>query len=250
MRKSGNSGKSEQQKLNFKGQKPQTKPANKKQRADSNNSTNASMDELSNINTQLENLTEGLSELREDISQSTLKREEIEDLINKTVSTIMGKIEITMAKTIETEVTKQTQTLNEKLTGLEFENQQLKQMISDLENNNIQAISELQIQINKNFETSREALKMANYNEQYSRKNNVKIMNIRETSEESENMLIQTVSNILKTTAGVELKLEDIIAIHRIPSKKGTTRPIFLKLKNNNAKSTIMKKLTPMKAKG
>ena len=249
MSNSGNSGKSEQQKLNFKGQKPQTKPANKKQRADSSNSTNASMDELSNINTQLENLTEGLSELREDI-KSTLKREEIEDLINKTVSTIMGKIEITMAKTIETEVTKQTLTLNEKLTGLEFENQQLKQKISDLENNNIQAISELQIQINKNFETSREALKMANYNEQYSRKNNVKIMNIRETSEESENMLIQTVSNILKTTAGVELKPEDIIAIHRIPSKKGTTRPIILKLKNNNAKSTIMKKRTPMKAKG
>ena len=105
-------GKSEQQKLNFKGQKPQTKPANKKQRADSSNSTNTSMDELYNINTQLEAMTEGLSELREDI-KSMLKREEIEDLIKKTVSSIMSKIEVTMAKTIETEVSKQTQTLNQ-----------------------------------------------------------------------------------------------------------------------------------------
>ncbi|KAH3710035.1 hypothetical protein DPMN_069501 [Dreissena polymorpha] len=122
------SGKSEQPKLNFKGQKPLTKQANKKQRADSSNSTNISMDELYNINTQLEAMTEGLSELREDI-KSMLKREEIEDLIKKTVSSIMSKIEVTMTKTIETEVTKQTQTLNEKLTGVFFENQQLKQKL-------------------------------------------------------------------------------------------------------------------------
>ncbi|KAH3881522.1 hypothetical protein DPMN_005448 [Dreissena polymorpha] len=63
---SGN-GKCEQPKLTFKGQKPQTKPANKKQRADSSNSTNTSMDKLYNINTQLEAMTDGLSELREEI---------------------------------------------------------------------------------------------------------------------------------------------------------------------------------------
>ncbi|KAH3868269.1 hypothetical protein DPMN_006984 [Dreissena polymorpha] len=242
-------GKFEQTKLNFKGKKPETKPANKKQRADSSNSTNTSMDDLSNINTLLENMTEGLAELREDF-KSMLKREEIEDLIKKTVSTIMNKIEVTMIKTIETEVTNRTNTLNEKLTGLEFENEQLKQKVSDLEKNITKSITEQQIQIEKHYETSREALKLANYNEQYSRKNNVKIMNIKETSDESETKLIQTVSNILKTTADVDLKHEDIMAIHRIPSKMGTTRPILIKLKNNNAKSAIMKKRTPMKSKG
>jgi len=88
------------------------------------------------------------------------------------------------------------------------------------------------------------------YNEQYSLKNNLKIMNITETSDETENNLIQTVTNILKTSADVDLKPDDIIAIHRIPSKQGTTRPIIMKLKNNNAKSTIMRKRTPMKTKG
>ena len=63
---SGN-GKTDQPKLNFKGQKPQTKPAYKKQRADSNYSTNTSLDELVNIDTQLEAMTEGLGELREDL---------------------------------------------------------------------------------------------------------------------------------------------------------------------------------------
>ncbi|KAH3782622.1 hypothetical protein DPMN_160541 [Dreissena polymorpha] len=150
-------GKLEQTKLNFKGKKPETKPANKKQRADSSNSTNTSMDDLSNINTLLENMTEGLAELREDF-KSMLKREEKEDLIKNTVSTIMNKIEITMIKTIETEVTNRTKILNEKLTGLEFENEQLKQKMYDLEKENTKSITEQQIQIEKYYETSREAL--------------------------------------------------------------------------------------------
>ncbi|KAH3788060.1 hypothetical protein DPMN_166190 [Dreissena polymorpha] len=75
-------------------------------------------------------------------------------------------------------------------------------------------------------------------------------MKIEEQSHESEASHIQTVSNIMKTTADVDLKPEDIIAIHRLPSKKGTIRPIIIKMRNNNAKSAIMKKRTPMKTKG
>ncbi|KAH3720435.1 hypothetical protein DPMN_063334 [Dreissena polymorpha] len=128
-------GKLEQTKLNCKGKKPETKPANKKQRADSSNSINTSMDDLSNINTLLENMTEGYGELREDF-KGMLKREEIEHLIKNTVSTIMNTIKITMIKTIETKVTNRNKILNEKLTGLEFENEQLKQKMSDLEKKN------------------------------------------------------------------------------------------------------------------
>ncbi|KAH3788095.1 hypothetical protein DPMN_166225 [Dreissena polymorpha] len=193
-------------------------------------------------------MTEGLRELRKDL-KSMLKREEIEDLIQKTISAIMSKREETVSKKIETEVAKRTQTLHEKLTGLEFENEQLKQTICDLKNNNTKAINELEILIEKNYKTSREALKLANNNEQYSRKNNVKMINIEKTSHESEASLIQKVSNIMKTTADVDLKPDDIIAIHRLPSKKGTIRPIIIKLRNNNAKSAIIKKRNP-KIKG
>ncbi|KAH3724250.1 hypothetical protein DPMN_050065 [Dreissena polymorpha] len=75
-------------------------------------------------------------------------------------------------------------------------------------------------------------------------------MNLREASDESESSLIDTDSTILKTTADVELKPEDIIAIHRIPFKKGTTRLIIIKLRHNNAKSAIMHKRTSLKTKG
>ncbi|KAH3893502.1 hypothetical protein DPMN_017649 [Dreissena polymorpha] len=75
-------------------------------------------------------------------------------------------------------------------------------------------------------------------------------MNITESPNESETNITQTVSNILRTTADVELKPEDIFAIHRIPTKKGAIRPIIIKQRNNNAKSSIMEKQTPMKTKG
>ncbi|KAH3828884.1 hypothetical protein DPMN_130868 [Dreissena polymorpha] len=238
--------KPDQPQLNFKGQKPPTKPATKKQRSDSNNT---SMEELTNIHSQLEVMTDSISYLREDL-KSMIKKDEIEELIKNTVTTIMGKIEETMIKRIETEVKNISNSLKEQIASLEFENEQLKQKVDDLKSSSTKAISELQTQIEKNYDTSRDALKLANYNEQYSRKNNVKIMNIKETSQESETNLIQTVSNILKTAADVELKPEDILAIHRIPTKKGSIRPILLKLKNNNAKSSIMRKRTPMKNKG
>ncbi|KAH3727950.1 hypothetical protein DPMN_053896 [Dreissena polymorpha] len=207
------------------------------------------MEELKNIHTQLEAMTNGISELREDL-KSMLKREELEELIKNTVSTIMKKIEESMLNQIEKEVKNRTNTFKEQIASLEFENGQLKQTIIELNSSTTKSITELETQVGKLYDTSREALKLANYNEQYSRKNNVKILNITKSSNETETSLTQTVSNILRTTADVELKPEDIIAIHRIPTKKGAIRPVIVKLRNNNAKSSIMKKRTPIKTKG
>ncbi|KAH3696827.1 hypothetical protein DPMN_084305 [Dreissena polymorpha] len=178
------------------------------------------MEELTNIHTQLEARTKGIGELREDL-KSVLKREEIEELIKNTVSTIMKKIKESMLKQFEHEVKNRTNTFKEQIAGLEFENGQLKQTIVELKSSTTKSITELETQVGRLNDTIREALKLANYNEQYSRKNNVKILNITESSNETETSLTQTVSNIIKTTADVELKPEDIIAIHRIPTKKG-----------------------------
>ena len=96
---------------------------------------------------------------------------------------------------------------------------------------------------------SEEAITKANYNEQYSRKNNVKILDIKELPSENEESLTRTVTDTLNTQ-GIILKPEDIIAIHRIPTKKGNVRPILLKLKNNTAKANIMRKRKEMKTAG
>ncbi|KAH3773894.1 hypothetical protein DPMN_175265 [Dreissena polymorpha] len=61
-----------QTKLNFTGTKPQAKRAIKKSRPYSETS-NSSMDELHAIQTQLQNMTEGITSLREEL-KSMLKK--------------------------------------------------------------------------------------------------------------------------------------------------------------------------------
>ncbi|KAH3731242.1 hypothetical protein DPMN_057250 [Dreissena polymorpha] len=90
----------------------------------------------------------------------------------------------------------------------------------------------------------------AKYNEQYSRKNNIKILDKQENREETEDSITKSVTSILKNHAGLDLLLTDIVAIYRIPTKRGHTRPVFVKLRNNSAKSSIMRKRAPMKNGG
>ena len=45
---------------------------------------------------------------------------------------------------------------------------------------------------------------------------------------------------MLKTKAKVDLKEDEIVAVHRIPGKKDDPRPILLKVKNNSIKTRIM----------
>ena len=102
----------------------------------------------------------------------------------------------------------------------------------------------------KNYETekiAKQGLQTANQNEQYSRKNNVKILNIEEEGHEDETTLINTVGDLLQTQ-GVTIRPESIIAIHRIPSKSGTIKPVLVKFRNNNDKTKVMKIRAAMKA--
>lgn len=46
----------------------------------------------------------------------------------------------------------------------------------------------------------------------------------------------------MKKNAGVALKDEEIIAAHRIPGENGKSRPIWVKIINNDVKSRVMKK--------
>ncbi|KAH3782602.1 hypothetical protein DPMN_160520 [Dreissena polymorpha] len=52
---------------------------------------------------------------------------------------------------------------------------------------------------------------------------------------------ITKVANLFKKQ-GVILEQQDIMAIHRIPVGKGSTKPVLIKLMNNSAKSNLMKK--------
>ncbi|WAR11920.1 hypothetical protein MAR_026100 [Mya arenaria] len=84
-----------------------------------------------------------------------------------------------------------------------------------------------------NENRTKDALKMSNYNEQYSRKTNIKIVDVSEEREETEARLTEKVDVILKAL-GVELGKSEILAIHRIPTSGYGPRPVLIKAIHNS----------------
>ena len=83
-----------------------------------------------------------------------------------------------------------------------------------------------------------EAISMANYNEHYSRKFNIKVTNFKG----SDNNLKENFVKMVKEDLKLQIDQRDVIAIHRINSNKGGTRPVIVKMINSDAKTQIMKR--------
>ncbi|VDI17051.1 Hypothetical predicted protein [Mytilus galloprovincialis] len=92
--------------------------------------------------------------------------------------------------------------------------------------------------IQSDLESSVDALKSANYNEQYSRKHNIRIVNYPEKNNEH---LHAEFINLVKKDLKINLEPTDLIAIHRIPGKEGAIRPIIAKVRNTDTKIKIMR---------
>jgi hypothetical protein len=65
----------------------------------------------------------------------------------------------------------------------------------------------------------KEAIRMCNYNEQYSRKFNIKIMNY--LKKEGEDLRSDFINKIAKEKLKVTIQPDEIQAIHRIRGKEG-----------------------------
>ena len=74
-------------------------------------------------------------------------------------------------------------------------------------------------------------------------------MGVEVIEDETELKLTETILDIIREKTKVEIKLSEIIAIHRIPSKHNP-QPVLLKLKNNSVKTRLMKHRKIMKQSG
>ena len=91
------------------------------------------------------------------------------------------------------------------------------------------------------------AFQKSNYNEQYSRKNNIKIHGVKEEKGE---VTIDVARHTMSTIGKVTVDEDDIVAVHRIPTKKGQIKPILLKVKNAEVKTKIMQQRQTFKKNG
>jgi hypothetical protein len=97
----------------------------------------------------------------------------------------------------------------------------------------------IQKQVADNEIISKEALQMANYNQQYSRKFIIKIMNYPEKKDEKIRDIF--VKDIVKDKLNVKVDPPEIQAIYRIRGKIGEARPVIVKLVNSEVKYRIIR---------
>ena len=94
------------------------------------------------------------------------------------------------------------------------------------------------------LQSANDALKLANQNQQYSQKNNIKILNWKEEKNESSETLLDEFISVM-VDAEVELDKADILAIHRVPGRKvgrGIPKPVVVKFLGTDVRLTVIEK--------
>ena len=170
---------------------------------------------------------------------------DMKTFIKTTIDEIMIEINENMEVTIDIKIKEKTETIKKEI-------EQLNKDIESIRSENIKLKNDLSEAKKNNEETAKiakQGLQKANQNEQYSRKNNVKILNIEEQTDEDEGKLMNTVGELLHRQS-VHITPGQIVAIHRIPDKSGTHKPVLIKFRNNSDKTRVMKTRAGMKAMG
>lgn len=225
--------------------------------------SNDSIIDVNDLQKQLDTMTEDIKSLREDIKQ-IIKKNEIKTIIKETVSQVMSEMEEKLEKRMNTMerilqekvdksidkiVDERTKEIQNKIDFLEFNDTQMKEEVDSLRKKYEKSLENLEEKVRKHELISMEANKRSNRNEQYSRKNNVKVMNVTEGDKETEAELTKKLQDIM-LEHDVKLEENQIVAIHRIPTKRGQTKPVLIKLRNNCDKTMMMRKRKELKQKG
>ncbi|CAG2234576.1 unnamed protein product [Mytilus edulis] len=205
--------------------------------------TDVSMDSSVDMTIELSNLHHDLDGIKESL-EGVVKRTDLDKALNNIVrkddletivTSIVTKLVDSMKKEIEGNLKDKTNKQTKAVEELSKENECLRELIASQR----KMIHELQINVKDNGIISKQALQMSNYNQQYSRKFNIKVMNFPENNDENLREIFK--SKIVKDTLKVNIRPDEIQAIHRIPGKQGQHRPVIVKLLNSEVKYRIMR---------
>lgn len=200
-----------------------------------------SMEELSFIQMQLDTVTTELKETKESL-KNLMTKSDIADFITKTVDSVLKGINDNIKKEVEEQVEvkvkEKVTELNNRLDYCVFENVEIKERLDKVEK-----------KLKKQKQKTKAAFEQSNHNEQFSRKNNVKIMGVEVLPDETDTNLTAEIIAIVKQKTNIDIEPSDIVALHRIPSKH-TPKPVLVKFKNNSIKTRLMRNRRIMKQQG
>jgi predicted RNase H-like nuclease (RuvC/YqgF family) len=210
-------------------------------------------DTLAEVNKQLSQISKDLAELKCEIKK-TVKEEKLETLVTDIVKKILQQNINERDESLKAEFEKKTQELErefqqktdkmcDNIQKLESRAETLTEKLAE----NNKEIRELKQKLENTEKVSREALRLSNKNEQYSRKFNFKITGLKEQKLENTDKLTK---DFIKDKTGVHLDDHEVVAIHRIPGAPGKPRPILVKVVSLQMKTKIMRKRSVIKNLG
>lgn len=190
-----------------------------------------------------------ISELKTEILElkSSWKQANIQDVVNKALSTALKSVSENIRKEVVTEVKgyvkEQTDQLQQHLNCIELDVANLQDEIGKRD----KKIEEIQDILLVQQRKINEGILASNRNEQYSRKNNIRIRGLPETQNEN---LREDFTKKLQQITGVHIDgYYDIVAIHRIPSRT-TPRQVIVKFFNSDIKYLVMKNRQTLRKAG
>ena len=227
-----------------KDKEPKAKRTHSEVSTDSNNSLDLSglinfQKDLDEIKFSLRDITtkEDLNEVTKDLVKVT----DLENVVTGIVKKLFSKFESALEKKMNDKVSKIQNDMQERLDALTIENENLRKKL-DL---GAAQISSFKKDLAETSRVTKLANISSNYNEQYSRKNNIKVFNFPRREKQN---LRQDFIDIVKRDLDVSLEARDVVAIHRLPSEQEPS-PLIVRLFNSDVKRSIMRVRKNLKGK-
>ncbi|KAK3083640.1 hypothetical protein FSP39_000662 [Pinctada imbricata] len=178
-------------------------------------------------------------EIRKEI-KAEMKKEmrESKEIIRKELQKDVQKEVKKEVKSVEQLVNEKLGKFSDRCDGIDLDIENMKENIAK----QARQLNDMHETLKGAMNTAFDALKLANHNQQYSQKNNIKILNWREKNgENSETLRVDFISEMLKV--GVTVSDSDILAIHRVPTKNTRSpRPVILKLIRSDVRLNVIRK--------
>ena len=203
---------------------------------------------------ELKHIQESLTEIR----KSMVKKDDIKSIVTAILSEIKGEIKkeivAEVKETVSQEIINSVRAqvkdefenkLDEKAKSFIFETKEIAQGVNlDIANirerfqEQLKELRTLQNAMKRYKSLTETALTIANQNQQYSQKNNIKFLGWKEKAQEN---LREDLCEIMKNAAKVDIDPTDILDIHRIPGAEGKSRPVIAKFKNAESKFKVIR---------
>lgn len=232
--------------LSAKKDKSGDEPRPKRTHSEVSNESSLDLSGIINFQKDLDEIKFSLKDIttKDDLNEVTkdlVKTSDLEMLVTTIVKKLFSKFESSLEKKMNDKVSKIQNDMSEKIDALTIENEDLRKRLEA----SAKQMDNMKKDLTETVKLARNNNISSNYNEQYSRKNNIKVFNFPRKEKQD---LRKDFIDLVKKDLNVDLEVRDVVAIHRLPSEV-EPRPLIVKLFNTDVKRSLMRVRKELKNK-